>query len=94
VLIVAMFALFAVGILAVDLLYESTPAGDTIPDDVVDRPGVALPMLAGFASGIAAFITGAVAILRRSERAPLVFVSTGIGALLLLFLTAEVLFPH
>lgn len=89
-----MFVLFAVGMLAVDLLYESTPAGDTIPDDVVDRPGVALPMLAGFASGITAFITGTVALLRRKERAPLVFLSTAIGALLLLFLSAEVLFPH
>jgi hypothetical protein len=92
-LIIAMFTLFIVGMSFVRM-YESVPAGDTILADVVGRPGVALSMLAGFGSGIAAFVTGFLAIIRNKERAFLVFVSTIIGALLILFLAAEIAFQH
>ena len=93
VLIVLMPILFYIGMSFVSF-YESVPAGKTIPDDIVARPGVSLPMLAGFASGIIAFITGLTAIIKKRERSILVFVSTIIGALLILYLAGEIISPH
>jgi hypothetical protein len=51
-------------------------------------------MLAGMAAGILAFITGLLAIIRQKDNALLVYVSSLIGALLMLFLAGEVLSPH
>lgn len=93
-LIVAMPILFFVGSFFVNSLYASVPAGDTILADISARPALALTMLAGMAAGIAAFVTGLLAIIRQKDRALLVYVSTAIGALLLLFLAGELLFPH
>ncbi len=59
--------------------YESVPAGKTIPDDIVARPGVSLSMLAGFISGIAAFFVGIISITRKKDYSVLVFLSTAIG---------------
>jgi hypothetical protein len=58
------------------------------------RPALALTMLVGMASGISAFATGLLAIIRQKENALLVYISTVIGALLLLFLTGEFIFPQ
>lgn len=93
-LIAAMPVLFLIGSLSTNLLYQSVPAGNTIGEDIAARPVLALTMFAGIVSGISAFITGLIAIIRQKERAPLVYVATIIGILLLLFLTGEVLFPH
>ena len=93
-LIVAMPVLFFIGMSFTNLLYESVPAGNSILEDIARRPALAITMLAGNVSGISAFITGLIAIIRQKERAPLVFVATIIGALLILFLVGEVLFPH
>ena len=92
--IAAMPVLFFIGASFVNLLYKSVPAGNTILEDIARRPALALAMLAGTVSGISAFITGLIAIVRQKERAPLVYVATIIGALLLLFLIGEILFPH
>ena len=93
-LIIAMFLLFYVGMSLTTGLYESVPAGDTILADIGQRPALSLSMLAGFGAGIAAFITGLVAIIKQKERTLLVFVSTLVGAGLILFLIAEVVGPH
>jgi hypothetical protein len=93
-LIVAMPVLFFVGMSFTNLLYKSVPAGGTILKDITVRPALALTMLVGMASGISAFIIGLIAIIRQKERALLVFGSTLIGALLILFLLGEVLSPH
>jgi hypothetical protein len=93
-LIAAMPVLLFTGMSFTDLLYESVPAGNSILEDIAARPALALTMLAGFASGISAFITGLTAIIRQKERAPLVFVATIVGALLILFLIGEVSSPH
>lgn len=74
--------------------YANTPAGKTIPQDIVRRPGVALPMLLGIFVGIAAFVTGVIAITKKGERSPLVYTSSLFGLLVLLFVLGEVLFPH
>ena len=53
-----------------------------------------LTMLAGMAAGISSFITGLLAIIKQKEKAFLVYVSSIIGGLLILFLVGEILFPH
>lgn len=53
-----------------------------------------VPMLIAAASGIAAFITGIVSIIKNRERSILVFISTALGLFILLFVSAEILFPH
>ena len=74
--------------------YESIPAGKTIPHDIIARPGIALPMLTGFVSGIVAFFTGIIGIIRKKDYSVLIFLSTAIGFLALLWCLAEILFPH
>lgn len=90
----AMPVLFITGASLTKSLYESAPAGETILADIAARPALALTMLAGMASGAAAFVTGLLAILRRKDKALLVYVSTAAGALLLVFLGGELLSPH
>ncbi len=93
-LIVAMLILFIIGSSLTSSLYESVSSGDTILADIAARPALALSMLAGMAAGISAFITGLLAIIRKRDNALLVYISSLIGALLILFLAAEILFPH
>ena len=93
-LIVAMPIFFIVGASFADTLYKTVPVGKTIPADIVARPALALTMLAGMAAGILGFITGILAIVRQKEKALLVYISTVIGAVLVLFLVGEILFPH
>ncbi len=93
ILIIATPIFFYIGVSFVGF-YESVPAGKTIPHDIIVRPGVALPMLAGFVCGIAAFFIGIIGITREKDYSVLVFLSTAIGFLILLWCFAEVLFPH
>lgn len=93
-LALAMPVLFFVGASFANLLYNSVPAGNTILEDIAKRPGLALTMLAGMTSGVLAFVVGLIAIFRKKERSIFVFVATIIGALLLLLLLGEILFPH
>jgi hypothetical protein len=93
-LIIAMPLLFVLGTSFTNSLYASIAAGDTILADIAARPALALTMLAGMGSGILAFITGILAIIKQTERAVLVYISSAIGALFILFLAGEILFPH
>ena len=93
-LIVAMPILFIVGTSFTNSLYKTIPAGGTVLADIAERPALALTMLVGMVAGILAFITGLLAIVRQKENALLVYVSTTIGTLLILFLAGELLFPH
>ena len=93
-LIIAMPILFFVGASFADSIYDSVAGGGTILEDIAARPALALTMLAGMAAGISAFVTGLLGIIRKQERALLVYASTIIGALLILFLAAEVISPH
>ena len=94
VLIVLMPILFVAGGSLTNLLYASVPAGNTIKEDIAGRPALALIMLAGMLSGVSAFAVGLLAIIRQKERSPLVYVATILGAMLLVFLAGEFLFPH
>lgn len=93
-LIISMPILFIIGSSFTYSLYQSIPAGNTILEDIAARPALALTMLAGMAAGISAFITGLLAILMQKDNTLLVYVSTVIGALLILFLMGEIVFPH
>lgn len=94
VLILAMPCLFVVGSSFASTSYRSIPAGKTIAEDLLARPALALSMLAGMVSGITAFIVGLLAIIRKSDMAVLVVIAMAVGALLILFLVAELVFPH
>ena len=93
-LIAVMPILFVIGFSLSRSLYESIPAGRTILADIAARPFLALTMLAGMAAGISGFITGLLAIVKQKENALLVYISTVIGGLLILFLVGEIAFPH
>jgi len=90
-LIIVMFILFLVGSSLTNTLYESVPAGETIFQDIVNRPVLALSMIVGIAAGIAAFIIGLIGIINQKERAFLVYVSTLVGAIFTLYIIAELL---
>lgn len=90
----AMPVLFFVGSSFTNSLYKSVPAGESISEDIAGRPALALTMLAGMVAGISAFITGFVAIIRQKERALLVYLSTTLGMLLILFLADEMVSLH
>ena len=92
-LILAMFILFIIGLSLPNILYESAPSSNTFLDDIVNRPLLALSMLAGVSAGISALITGLVALLKRKERAILVYGSTMVGGAVTLFVISMFLFP-
>lgn len=93
-LIIAMPILFALGSALTGTLYGGVPAGDTILADIAARPALALTMLAGMVAGVAALVTGLLAILHEKDHTLLVYVATLFGALESLFLIGEFLFPH
>lgn len=88
-LALAMLVLIFVGPILDATFYQSVEAGNTIIDDLSARPYLAVPMLLGVISGIAAFVTGLVALTKLKERAVVVYLSTLIGALLLLFIVGD-----
>jgi len=90
----AMLVFFLIGMSFTDLVYKSVPAGGTILKDITVRPALALTMLTGMASGISAFIIGLIAIIKQKERALLVYGATLTGALLIIFIVGEIIFPH
>ena len=93
-LIIAMALLFSIGTSFTNTLYESVSSGNTIIADIAKRPALALSMLAGMATGVLAFITGLLAMIRKKEKAILVYISSLIGALVIVFLIGEILYPH
>ena len=93
-LIIVMPILFVIGSSFSDSIYESVPAGKTILADIGARPILALTMLTGMATGVSAFITGLISILKHKERTVLVYLSTILGGLFILYLIAELAFPH
>jgi hypothetical protein len=94
VLIVAMPVFFFVGFSSKDWLYSSVSSGSTILQDINRRPMLALTMLSGMAAGVSAFFVGIAAIMKQKERALLVWISTLLGAFVILFIFGEIIFPH
>lgn len=93
-LIIMIFLLFIIGTSFTSSFYRSIPAGDTILEDIKTRPALAVSMLAGMLAGISSFFTGLTAIIKKKEKAVLVYISTAIGIFLLFFLLGELIYPH
>ena len=93
-LIIAMPILFLIGTSFRDSLYEVVSAGETILADIAARPALALTMLAGMLCGVLAFVTGLLTIFQKKEKTILVYISTLLGALLIVFQIGEVVSPH
>ena len=93
-LIIAMFVLFFIGSSLTNTLYETVSAGSTIFADIASRPFLGISMLIGFGVGISAFVTGFIGIFKLKDRSILVYAATIIGALLIVLLISEFLFPH
>jgi len=93
-LIIFMPILFLLGITSMNILYPSIPAGNTIVEDLAARPALAISMLLGMAAGVAAFFTGAMAIMKLHDRTLSVFLATMFGALLIFLLLGEIISPH
>ncbi|MFC1964762.1 hypothetical protein ACFLWG_02000 [Chloroflexota bacterium] len=55
---------------------------------------LSVPMLIAGISGISAFFTGIIGIIKSKERSVLVFLATIIGFLILFFVLGEILVPH
>jgi len=53
-----------------------------------------IPILLAGISGLSAFLTGIIGIIKSKERSILVFLATTIGFFVLTFWLGEVLFPH
>ena len=85
----AMLVLIFVGPALDATFYKSVEGGNTIFEDLVQRPFLAVPVILALLSGLTAFVTGLIALIKHRERAVLVFISTGLGALLLLFLIGD-----
>jgi hypothetical protein len=85
--------LFFIARTLLNTLYLDIPSGDSIPKDVIARPGVAIPMLLGMLSGVASFITGLIAIIKNKNYNILVIGSTILGALMTFFVIANIVVP-
>lgn len=92
-LILSIFVLFFVGASSTQL-YGDTSAGESILADILTRPIVAVSMLAGFVSAIASFVLSLISILKKKDRAFLVYFALVIGAFLLFFIVGEFISPH
>jgi len=53
-----------------------------------------IPMLIAGISGVGCFFTGIISVFKNKEKSVLVFLSIILGFLILLWILAEVLFPH
>ena len=67
---------------------------DPIPNPPPPSPFVFMAVGVHHISGIAAFVTGLISIIKSKERSILVFLVVAVGFLALLFLLGEVIFPH
>ncbi|MFC1938777.1 hypothetical protein ACFLWM_01295 [Chloroflexota bacterium] len=63
-------------------------------DTFFSNPSLAIPILLAGISGIAAFITGLISIIRDKERSISVYLAVAFGFVTLVFVLGEIIFPH
>ena len=63
-------------------------------DTFFTNPSLAIPILLAGISGIAAFITGLIGIIREKERAISVYLAVAIGLIVLVVALAQIISPH
>lgn len=83
-------AFFLFLIFAMLIVASGQEGGDTIFDNLL----ISIPMIFAGISAIGSFITGIISIIKKKERAIVVFASTLIGLLILWFVIGELAFPH
>ncbi len=86
-LIIAFFLFFAVFLILIAL---GQRGGDTYFSNLA----LTIPSLLAGVSGVFAFLTGFIGVIRSRERSILVFLAMLIGLFVLLFCLVEVIFPH
>ena len=89
--IIGLPILIFVGTLFANFYYD-VPPGGTILKDILIRPLVGVFSLTGIALGVASLILGLIAVIKKKERAILVFIPIILGFLLVFLLLGEV-FP-
>ncbi len=82
---------FAVSMASFGILVASGQRGG---DTFFSNPILTVPILFAATSGIAAFITGLISIVRRKERSISVYVAVAFGLMTLVFVLGEIIFPH
>jgi hypothetical protein len=88
---VALIVPFVVLLISFQLLVASGQRGG---DTFFSNLTLTIPILLAGISGVLAFLTGIISIIRSRERSVPVFLATTIGFFVLTFCLAEVLFPH
>ena len=63
-------------------------------DTFFSNPSLAIPILLAGISGIAAFITGLISIIREKERSISVYLAVAIGLIVLIVAFANIISPH
>ncbi len=87
----ALILAFIVFLISFQLIAASGQrGGETFFSNLV----LAVPMLIAGISGVSAFVTGLIGVIRSRERSIIVYLATVIGLLVLLFGLAEIIFPH
>lgn len=72
------------------LVASGQRGGETFFSNLV----LTIPILLAGVCGIVGFVTGLMAIIKQRERNALVFIAVVIGALVILWIAAEFIFPH
>ena len=94
ILVIVMPILLLVGTSLSGSLYEGVPSGNDLLQDITARPLLALSILAGFACGAAAAVTGLIALLKEKDRAVLVYITTFIGVVTTILILGQMIFPE
>lgn len=76
------------------LLWVLVAAGQRGGETFFSNPALTVPALLAAISGIAAFFTGVIGIIKSKERSILVFLAAVIGLFVLVFCLGEFLSPH
>ena len=76
------------------LFFIFVAAGERGGEEFFDNLLLAVPMALAGACGIASFFTGLIGVIRSRERSILVYPAILIGLCVLLWVLAEVIFPH
>jgi len=88
---VRLIVAFAVFLASFGILVASGQRGG---DTFFSNPILTIPGLLAATSGIAAFITGLISIVRRKERSISVYLAVTLGLIVLVFVLGEIIFPH
>ncbi|MFC1687374.1 hypothetical protein ACFL0L_02250 [Patescibacteria group bacterium] len=69
-------------------------SGERGGDTFFSNLALTIPILIAGACGVAGFVVGLIAMIRKRERSWLVYIATAIGAFIAFWISAEILFPH